>query len=66
MVLMVVTRIGGVSFTFQQDNATIHASQSTKTRLEYNDVNNGLSIALFGPKYDGESLGNSRVTDLCR
>uniref|UniRef100_A0A1I7WS62 HTH_Tnp_Tc3_1 domain-containing protein n=1 Tax=Heterorhabditis bacteriophora TaxID=37862 RepID=A0A1I7WS62_HETBA len=29
----------GVRFTFQQDNATIHASRSTKTRLEYNDVN---------------------------
>uniref|UniRef100_A0A1I7XD85 DDE_3 domain-containing protein n=1 Tax=Heterorhabditis bacteriophora TaxID=37862 RepID=A0A1I7XD85_HETBA len=25
-------------FTFQQDNATIHASRSTKTWLEDNDV----------------------------
>uniref|UniRef100_A0A1I7WP30 DDE_3 domain-containing protein n=1 Tax=Heterorhabditis bacteriophora TaxID=37862 RepID=A0A1I7WP30_HETBA len=31
-------RFPGVSFIFQQDNATIHASRSTKTWLEYNDV----------------------------
>uniref|UniRef100_A0A1I7XGX3 DDE_3 domain-containing protein n=1 Tax=Heterorhabditis bacteriophora TaxID=37862 RepID=A0A1I7XGX3_HETBA len=31
-------RCAGVGFTFQQDNATIHASRRTKTGLEDNDV----------------------------
>uniref|UniRef100_A0A1I7XW27 TLC domain-containing protein n=1 Tax=Heterorhabditis bacteriophora TaxID=37862 RepID=A0A1I7XW27_HETBA len=31
-------RFPGVSFTFQQNNATISASRITKTRLKYNDV----------------------------
>uniref|UniRef100_A0A1I7WRH4 DDE_3 domain-containing protein n=1 Tax=Heterorhabditis bacteriophora TaxID=37862 RepID=A0A1I7WRH4_HETBA len=31
-------RFPGVGFTFQQENAIIHISQSTKTCLEDNDV----------------------------
>uniref|UniRef100_A0A1I7XJS4 DDE_3 domain-containing protein n=1 Tax=Heterorhabditis bacteriophora TaxID=37862 RepID=A0A1I7XJS4_HETBA len=33
-----VQRFPGVSFTFQQENATIHASRSTKTWLQDNSV----------------------------
>uniref|UniRef100_A0A1I7X936 DDE_3 domain-containing protein n=1 Tax=Heterorhabditis bacteriophora TaxID=37862 RepID=A0A1I7X936_HETBA len=37
-------RVPGVSFTFQQDTATIHASRSTNTWLEDNTVDSlGLS-----------------------
>uniref|UniRef100_A0A1I7XWB4 DDE_3 domain-containing protein n=1 Tax=Heterorhabditis bacteriophora TaxID=37862 RepID=A0A1I7XWB4_HETBA len=33
-----VQRFPGVSFIFQQENATIHASRSTKTWLQDNNV----------------------------
>uniref|UniRef100_A0A1I7XRC8 HTH_Tnp_Tc3_1 domain-containing protein n=1 Tax=Heterorhabditis bacteriophora TaxID=37862 RepID=A0A1I7XRC8_HETBA len=48
------------SFIFQQDNATIHASRSTKTRLKNNDVN---TLDWPSPlESDGESLGNYGVS----
>uniref|UniRef100_A0A1I7XL58 Transposase n=1 Tax=Heterorhabditis bacteriophora TaxID=37862 RepID=A0A1I7XL58_HETBA len=60
-------RLGkGVSFTFQRDNATIHASRSMKTWLEDNDVDIGLALALSGLKSYEEFLSSSRASDLWR
>uniref|UniRef100_A0A1I7XKJ3 Zf-RVT domain-containing protein n=1 Tax=Heterorhabditis bacteriophora TaxID=37862 RepID=A0A1I7XKJ3_HETBA len=57
---------GCVSFTFQRDNATIHASRSMKTWLEDNDVDIGLALALSGLKSYEEFLSSSRASDLWR
>uniref|UniRef100_A0A1I7XKM3 DDE_3 domain-containing protein n=1 Tax=Heterorhabditis bacteriophora TaxID=37862 RepID=A0A1I7XKM3_HETBA len=56
-------RFPGVSFTWQQDNATIHASRSTKTRLEYNDV---ATMNWLSCSSDLNPMGNIWAILVCR
>uniref|UniRef100_A0A1I7X2S5 DDE_3 domain-containing protein n=1 Tax=Heterorhabditis bacteriophora TaxID=37862 RepID=A0A1I7X2S5_HETBA len=56
--------IPGVSFIFQENNATIHASQSTKTWLEYNDVDTMDWLSCSSDLNPMENLWFETVKDL--